>query len=466
VIPFPPRDPVLGDLDVVLSGSAMIEVLGRHLPDCASGALRVESCHPVAVRYEPGRSCLVRYKLALRDDRAGPKIKTLAQVELSASNLAEELWSDPTLGRLVERAAKWHPDPPVGRAAYVPEMRAIVQLYPVDVKLPALVPATSSCEMCRVLREAFPEKTGSAPRECHAELVRYKPAKRAVLRYRLGGAEVDTVYGKLHARDRAAALYEIGRALREAGVATPAPLAYLPDLRMVVYSEAQGGRLKDLYATDEFAGWMGPVAEALAHLHATRIDGLPIGSSHDEARTVLVAGRMIETLLPNQATEAARLATNLAADLAAVQVPAVTIHGDFSAQQVLISDASVVLLDFDRIKLGNPLLDVATFLADLSVRQNESTSTARAMFLDAYAALRPDVREHILLFEAAKLFKAAVGPFRRPTPDWPTESEHLMRLATQRLKEHRGRSLPPAARRQTLHRQNRRRPPEHQKTGS
>jgi hypothetical protein len=84
MIPVPPPDPVLGPLDAVLSESAMAEAIARYLPDCAGGAVGVESCRPTAIRYKPGRSCLVRYKVILRDLEIGTTIKTRAHAELHA----------------------------------------------------------------------------------------------------------------------------------------------------------------------------------------------------------------------------------------------------------------------------------------------------------------------------------------------------------------------------------------------
>ena len=161
------------------------------------------------------------------------------------------------------------------------------------------------------------------------------------------------------------------------------------------------------------------------------------------AEGVLAAARAIGTALPDLAAEVDRLATSLAADLTAVVGPETTIHGDFSDNQVLVSDAGVALLDLDEVRLDNPLFDVGTFLARLQARPMESLGAAddaRAIFLDAYVALRPDAREHIPLFEAAALIRRwAAYPLRRLRSGWSDETERLVRLASQRLQEYRRR---------------------------
>ena len=144
---------------------------------------------------------------------------------------------------------------------------------------------------------------------------------------------------------------------------------------------------------------------------------------------------MVGTLLPGLSAEATQLAEELASYLDALGGPLVTVHGDFYEDQIFVSDAGVVLLDFEEARLGNPLLDVGHFLAQLSLRGN--AEEARTTFLDTYTALRPEAREHTLLFEAAAILGLAIGPFQRLRPAWPDKIERRVRLAARRLDEYR-----------------------------
>jgi hypothetical protein len=439
VIPFSVRDPALGSLDVALSATAMRLVLARHLPDCVNGTLRLESCRPVSARYDPSRRCLVRYKLRFRDVQAGSKIRTLAHAVLYADETAEQLWVSRSLGYVVERAARRHPRPPFARATYVPELRAIVQLYPVDLFLGGLVDAAASAPMRRALHKALPQRMGRAPRGFQPQLVRYKPAKRAVLRYPLSDSELSAVYGKVYPDDRGPALMNFSRVLRAAGVATPEPLAYLPKLRMVMHSEARGQQLWQLRLTNGFPEWLGAAARALAQLHGTCLEGLPSGSPGNRAASVLIAAETIGRLLPNIAAETARLALKVAGQLHAVPSPAVTIHGDFSPIQLLTSGAGVVLLDLDDLRRGHPLIDVASFAVALSVADGSSRqgNEMRDTFVEAYATARQEALEQVLLFEAAEMLRAALIPFRLLRMDWPAQTERLVQLARRRFQEYR-----------------------------
>ena len=471
MIPLPPPDPALGAMEVVLHGDAMGAILGAQLPDCASGRLQLCSCRPYSVKYKPGKYCFVVYNLTFSDSSSGTLITALAHSILYPRRRSAKRWATLQRTQLIEQARHMYPQAPDIRAIHLPELGALVQLYPVDVNLPELLLAGSAAIMRRKLHEALPGVSAGEAPGCEVELIRYKPGSRAVLRYRLHGSEERVVYGKLQHDAGNRALYAVERALQDAGVAVPTPLAYLPDLQLTLHAEAPGTWLKQLRGTAEFVNWMEPVAAALARLHATptgrltallaragsprspqrrrgrrelqilrplRLCGATIGptlrsSNANQAGLVEVA-QTIAALIPGLAREVAQLAERLIAHLNVVQGPTAIIHGDFYEDQLFVSDTGVVLLDFEEAQLGDPLLDVGHFLAQLSLRGN--AEHARAAFLDAYAAFHPRARKDALLFEARAVLSLALGPFQRLRPAWPEKIERRIRLATHRLDEY------------------------------
>ena len=181
VAPSPPVDPVLQPVAVALDGSAVAEVLARHLP------VRVESCTPRYVKYRPGRQCVVLYEIALEDATT-----TLGHATVLGARRADRLWARLAGSGLAERAARLHPELSVGTACRLPELGAVLQLFPVDVRLPGLTEATSRSAMRTALGEAL----------VSLELVRYKPGRRAVLRYRLDSARYAGGLRKAQGRQR------------------------------------------------------------------------------------------------------------------------------------------------------------------------------------------------------------------------------------------------------------------------
>src|ERR671914_924417 len=176
------------DVTLAIDGDAVAEALAPHLPG-------LERCTPRHVKYKPGHHCHVLYDLVL--DGAC----TAGHLTMLSPRRAERLWSRLADSRLPERA---------GEPAYhVGELAAVLQLYPVDLRLPGLVDAAAG-----------------------AELVRYKPGRRAVLRYRRGER---VVYGKLRADDAGRTHMAVARSLIAAGGAAPPPPGKPPPLRLTLH---------------------------------------------------------------------------------------------------------------------------------------------------------------------------------------------------------------------------------------
>jgi aminoglycoside phosphotransferase (APT) family kinase protein len=256
----------------------------------------------------------------------------------------------------------------------------VVQRFPLDVRLPGLEEAMAG-----------------------GELVRYKPGRRAVVRY--AGA-----YGKLRADGRPPVALP----------GTPRVLEHRPGL--TVYEEVPGTPLREL----DLEAWMEPVAEAMARLHATPAD-LPRHSMQAEIADLRAAAETAAAI----GADPGDLAERLAVLMAAVEPQAATIHGSFHDDQVLVGD-EIVLLDLDSAAIGHPLLDVGHFASYLTAAGEDA---ARARFLEAC-----DPGPEALLFEAAALLRWSSLPFRDLEPGWREAVAHRVDLARARLRDYERRS--------------------------
>ena len=321
---------------------------------------------PIYVRFQPGRRLLVLY------DRGGE----LAHLTVLKPRRTERLW---------ERVRG------LPGAQRVPELGGVLQRFPLDVGLPGLAVAARD-----------------------GELVRYKPGRRAVLRY--PGA-----YGKLRADEAGATHVAVARALIAAGVRTPEPLEYRAELGMALYEEVPGTRLATLRGGG-LEEWMEPVAATLAQLHATPVTALREHSMEAELADLHAAAATAAAL----GAAAHDLADELARRLSALPpLPATTIHGSFHDDQVLVDPHGITLLDLDSAACGDPRLDVGHFAAYLTAAGEEA---ARERFLHACGA-GPEV----LMFEAAALLRWSSLPFRDLEPDWRAAVAQRVDLARQRL---------------------------------
>jgi streptomycin 6-kinase len=421
VIPAPP-DRVLTALATALSASAMEPVIAEALGD----RVAVRACIPAYIRYKPETSCIVQYRLTAEDAETGRRHELGAYVKLFAGDRAGRVWAKGTAQRLAATAAEWSDDePPVERAAYLPELGALLQVFPVDTALSALAQAAGAAGRKAILARLLP---GSPPGEGAVETVRYKPARKALLRYEAPG---HPVYVKLYAHEGAELLFRAARSLGAAGVPIVSPLGCLPDLQLLAQVEEPGSPLHALYGTDEYEDGARAAGEALARLHAAEPPaGIPTYSAAHQAETLAASAQTIGALRPDLRAEAAAQGERAIELLRELPVATAALHGDFYDDQVLQGERGARLLDLDGIRLGHPLVDVGNFLAHLTVRDPDDR--ARAAFLDGYGA---DPSPALALMEASALLRLTVTPFRHLEPDWPAGLERRLALVAHRLAE-------------------------------
>jgi hypothetical protein len=285
---------------------------------------------------------------------------SMAHLTVLKPKRTERLWEKVGRSPLAERA-----------------LGGVIQRWPLDVRLPALAEAA------------------------RGELVRYKPGRRALFR-------IDGTYVKLRADGRAPVELP----------GTPRVLEHRPGL--TVYEEAPGTPLRGC----DRAPWMEAVAEAMARLHATRLD-LPAHDIELEARDLRAAAETAAAI----GADPGDLAERLLAALEEVTPATATIHGSFHDDQVLVGEHGVTLLDLDSAAIGHPLFDVGEFASYLTAAGEDE---ARGRFLEACGAGRDG-----LLFEAAALLRWSSLPFRDLEPGWREAVRRRVELARERLADYR-----------------------------
>ncbi len=437
MIPRPPLDHGLPALSMALDAGAMAAAVRLHVPAVREGELELVNCRPVYIRYKPGTSCLVQYELRLRptdgsDERPRGR-KVQAHARFGRPERIAAIWARPSFGRLIERAARHDRRAPRPHAVSMPELDTIMQFFPLDRELPGLVRVASRRTAGRLLGQALDGTDAGPIRVRRVELVRYKPGRKALLRYLADEAAVGVLYTKIYADSRALTVRDLGLRLGAAGIATPEPLVLLERMGAIVHREAPGIRLATLEG-DALRSALPPTGRALARLHGVALpDGLP--PALPAAGQLDVAARTVSRLRPDLASRIDRLVAGLGPALAAAEDPTGLIHGDFYDDQVLVrDDGEVVLLDLDEARRGDPRTDVGNALAHLSARAPDALAAEglRDAFLEGYAGGRTMDPRTTTLFEAAALLGMAVGPFRRLQSDWPEALERLVDLAVQR----------------------------------
>jgi aminoglycoside phosphotransferase (APT) family kinase protein len=136
-------------------------------------------------------------------------------------------------------------------------------------------------------------------------------------------------------------------------------------------------------------------------------------------------------LLPEAGARLAGLARRLTLALAATPADLGPIHGDFSADQVVMSDGRPCLIDWDRAGTGDLGADLGSALARLDANRMwdgvpaERAHRAGSAFLEGYAATRA-LPASVEAQRLAHLALLMCEPFRRQLPDWPEVMTELI----------------------------------------
>ena len=116
-------------------------------------------------------------------------------------------------------------------------------------------------------------------------------------------------------------------------------------------------------------------------------------------------------------------------------VPSVLAHGDLHLNQILLTDATPYLLDFDRAGRGHACMDLGSIMEDLS-NLGKSESLSKLLF-ESYqlATPRPISDNEILVGRLIACLRRSFQPFRSLSPTWMSEMEETVRHCESLLKK-------------------------------
>ena len=354
---------------------ALQEFFRREYPE---RGLRVEAVDLGKVYHKPGKDCEITYGVRCRDNEN--KIYAVwFQAKMSASLKAcgdtPQAW--PGCGF-------WKP------VHVWPEMGMVLHTFPYDRKLPYLGHLLEPAWIKQQVEANLGGLDLNAGARCErvtVEKIKYMPGKRCVLRYEILFADQARriFYGKTYddaqGRHVFQALQKIcaSPACHDGRLNVPAPVAYL-EIANTVWQQAWEG--EDFNAVMGKSGWEnfhrtdfpGKIATMLAALHGIVMAGVALRRGHAPQAVLLNACDDASDIAPF-APERQELLNEFTRTLEAAMTlfesptPETTIHGSFKLAQLLCRDKQLALIDFDSIALGDPLYDVAEFVASLAFLQ-------------------------------------------------------------------------------------------------
>ncbi len=360
-------DPQLPQMETVLDPQAMLGILASDWL-AASRRYQLRDCRIGSVRHKPGKSCLIRYDLSLRDLDLGVDVH-----QVLCGRLHEEGGSD---SRWRKAIAQPSVNVAFGPAvAHLPRLDLVLWAFPNERKLCG-IEALFDSQLLR--EEVLPSILGEPViLDVDPELVRYVPEHGCTVRVRLTLPTGKLVlYGKIQAGADGAKICALARGLgrrawHHAGTKT------------LWQQEIPGASAQLQTDLDACAG-------ALAMFHQQQLPGLstasdaPVGKRF-EAAVKLLSGHKA----PLQA---------IIAEVERRWSPspaAATLHGDLHLKNFLVQAGTAVLIDLDTLSSGNPLEDLGSFAASLYHRAVldgmpiAQVDELVARFVRTYASLVP-----------------------------------------------------------------------------
>ena len=409
-----PPDAALASLAEALDEDRMARELGALLRPW----YYVRSCEVTRVKYRPGRSAVIGYRLSVDDVRTGAVRDQLVCGGLYPTGQA---WERHRKACAIARTEGGMLRP----VSLIEELGMVVWAFPNDRKLDGL-PVLADVSRLRdeLLAELVRERWGERWRIAGLadRVVSYFPEHACTVRVDLtladwveGTIRSWGVFGKTRydaaGRDTFAIMRDLwdSDAHRRGDVALARPLAYQSRHR-VLWQEAVAGSTLDRYLDDSALGpRLGDrVGRALAAFH---------GSGVAAPRTVTVASildgleetaRVVGLVLPRGHARVSGVVARLRERAATLdRTVRATLHGDLHSKNIMIDGEQVILIDLDRVSGGPPLAELGSLIAEIRYRAARSSRTPDGGGALAEALVR-SYRQH------------AAWPVRSAELDWYT----------------------------------------------
>ena len=308
-----------------------------------------------------------------------------------------------------------------------------------DPSIPSLSVVLDPVELRRILDELRCSHDGESQDELQLRVLRHHPGKRCVFEIVAPGDRPHAWIGKVFAADRAD-VYRTMEAIRRSGFgpeaefSIPVPIAYLPELRLLLQEKVAGLPATDLFlAADEAERERiaRRCAEWLARFHAAAPLSGPV---FDLARYQLSVERWsqrIHVAGGALADRADQLRSRLECAVPTIRNGRMrTCHGSFTHHQVIVANGRIVTFDWDDHVLTDPAYDVARFVIGLrrlafrSLHSIRSLDRVADVFLDTYRTrFRSDMTANLAFFAAAICLRLAKKDVTRQSAQWAEKAE-------------------------------------------
>lgn len=310
-----------------------------------------------------------------------------------------------------------------------------------DPGIPTLEAVFDSVTMAKCLQQALRDHPGLG------ENIRFQVLKRHRTRctFEITWAAANgsrSLIGKVHATDRSD-VYRAMEAIRRAGFgpeaefSIPEPLAYVPELNLLLQEKVEGPRAKHILlagderdrteATERCAQWLGRF-----HARAPRL-GQPYRVD-DLLDSVDRWSPFFADLVQPLADKATRLCEQLKAAAGGLRpIDMCAGHAHYTCGQILLAQGRTAVFDWDGYDVADPGRDVARFLVDLKRIGYKNPPSipgldqAAGVFLKTYlSGSRPEVRRNLSFYAGAVCLRLAKTDIDHREARWSAMTEAML----------------------------------------
>ncbi len=369
-----PIDPCFPQLSTALNRTRMRKALQISLFDPLKGQrdnFLIYSCQIGERRYKPGKSCVVSYRIEIINTEAQSVQEQILYARLCKTDEGLSVF------KRAREKALFKPKylPPI---LYFPHLEMVIWAFPNDRKLIHL----PKMHDLSFLREYLPRQlnridvqTPNRVREIQVQVIHYLPERSCMMRYTLDLENTETgavrpwvLFGKIYPDDSGQMGYNIMRQLYRPSEnpRLAQPLAYDADLKILWQSELPGSPFRaEEIDTPHCKEIMREIAVTVAALHRRSLEGASLFKLSDINKLFIETcdivdktpwARRVRSLVKTLLTQAENLGLETA--------PMTPIHGDLKIGNMLIDGGKIGLIDLDCVRMGDPLCDLGSFIAN------------------------------------------------------------------------------------------------------
>ncbi|MCG3119070.1 MAG: hypothetical protein ALAOOOJD_01398 [bacterium] len=395
------RDDRLPALATVTDADAMTPIFAEKFHAAlARLEARVESCVLERIQHRLGKRCRLLYRLNLRNTR-GEKMdqwflgklvragqaRRHYETARAAGNLQNGLWQAVSLWSDLEMVVWTFPNDP--------DMAGLVKAAD-----PGFVQAHIEANLA-----AFGLAGNWRGVQTNFVRVKYMPGKRCVLRYHArlqnsaGEERALSFFSKTYSDGMSRFHYEVLQQvyarLRHA-IDIPRPLLHLEAANTLWQTPWEGRPLMAQLDTADWEELFPRLAAGIASFHQSQCEQLPPANTLERAfdsaeEDAQMLGWLLPPCQPHLDEILARLKARREMLLpGAAESPVTPIHGAIRLEQFVARQHELALVDFDAVALGDPLYDVAEFMASLQYLEftaghsRQRLAQAAALFIKSY----------------------------------------------------------------------------------